>query len=1545
MSQNNFSANINELSSSQKLLFALDEALDKLEQEQQSKTEPIAIVGMSCRFPDGADNPDAYWQLLRDGRDAISEVPSDRWNLADYYDPNVETPGKMYTRYGAFLSQIDRFDCEFFGITPREAESLDPQQRLLLEVSWEALQDAGQVPERLTGSNTGVFVGVTTNDYGRKILGNGELSNIDTYYITGNPLNAIAGRLSYTLGLQGPSLAVDTACSSSLVSIHLACQSLRNRECHQAIAGGVNLILSPENTVALCQARMMSSDGRCKTFDASANGFVRGEGCGVVVLKRLSDAQADGNRILALIRSSVVNQDGASTGFTAPNITAQESLIQRALKLAQVQPQEIDYIEAHGTGTSLGDPIEVKALAKIFNPTHKKRTQNLILGSVKTNIGHLESAAGIAGLIKIVLGLQNQEIPPHLHFQTPNPHINWQDFPVTIPTQTIPWLNGSKKRLAGVSSFGASGTNAHLIIEEAPNSPLPVLARDRNYQILSLSAKSETALKTLAANYIQYLSDYPHNKIADICFSSNFGRGQFSHRFSVVTNNHQELQRQLQAYVEDNQAFLLNNNSGVFFDSIKGSSQIAFLCSGEGSEYPNMGQQLYETQPIFKATVDRCAAIVDSELKISLLSVLYGDRFQALNPQALEEKLAIFTLGFALAQLWESWGIKPRVVIGHDVGEYVAATIAKIFTFEDALKLLVARTNIEKFRSVARSIEYRLPQIDFISSVTGELNSQSLTNPEYWIQQINQKPNFYKVSNTLQQQKCHSVIEISCDRYSLETLSDDLKNEIQCLPSLRQDVDNWKQILATLAQLYVSGVTVDWQGVDQNYSRQRVSLPTYPFQRQRCWFTQTGKVAKSNDTIPITAILSSLHKGEIKTLTSQLSSNNQITETEKQLFPKLLKLLVQEHQQQLGTISLNDCLYQIQWQAKSNLELSSTIIPGNWLILADCQGIGTTLAQFLELLGHSCYLVSIGTHYQQQNRDRWQINPANADELEQVWCQLPENLEGVIHLWNLDLNSTDSIDLESLSIAQQWGCASVLYTVQNLVKQQSTAKLWLVTQGAIAIANSLVRPTQGMVWGLGKVIALEHPEIWGGAIDLDPKADAEIATKAISQEITAQSQEDRITYRDGQRYVPRLQTIQTTIPTKLTLKSEASYLITGGLGSLGLRVARWLIDLGARHLILTSRRKPSPTTQKEIANLEKLGAKVTVTQADVANQTEMKTVLEEIPLSLPLAGIIHAAGVLDDGILIQQNWQRCHRVLSPKVSGTWNLHYLSQKLPLDFFVCFSSVASLLGSPGQGSYAIGNSFMDTLAHYRHQLGLPILSINWGPWTQSGMAANLRSDRQTALEERGMSFLVPELGLQLLEQLITFNIPQVGVLKVDWSIFKQKLGRERIKPFLSAMITNLPEADVMPPETSGELLKKLQLQHKNQESEIKKILIDTIQTEIAEILKLPKLPEIQDSFFELGLDSLMAIELVNRLEKGLNQRLSATLLFNYHNIKSLVEYLYQEVSSDLNPQIAPQENGDLQERNSAIDLEELEKIEQISEQELIELISKEYENSQV
>ncbi len=712
----------------------------KLEAAESARSEPIAIVGMACRFP-GADSPEAYWALLRDGEDAITEIPPTRWDNSAYYDPDPDAPGKIATRWGGFVEPIDAFEPQFFGISAREAVSMDPQQRLLLEVTWEAIERAGYTPQRLAEAPTGVFVGICNSDYSQLCMAEDE-TKVDAYLATGNAHSIASGRLSYTLGLQGPSLSVDTACSSSLVAIHLAMQSLRTGECRTALAGGVNAILAPVTTITLSRARMMASDGRCKAFDARADGFVRSEGCGMVVLKRLRDAVADEDTILAVLRGSALNQDGRSNGITAPNGPAQVAVMRAALANAGLAPGDVQYVETHGTGTALGDPIEIQALGAALGMGRKgtgvEATDPLLIGSVKTNIGHLESAAGVAGLIKLVLMMQHGEIPPHLHLHERSPHIEWDQLAIEIPTERTPWSTRNGRLVAGISSFGFSGTNAHLLLESPPAVSSPP-AGDREEQeagahLLTLSARTATALRTLAQRFSSHLEHHADLSPATVAFTTNTARAHLTHRLALVGTSLEELRTQLATFAAAGQA------DGIFTGVVAGGARraVVFLFTGQGAHYAGMGRALYEGEPHFRTALDECARLLAPHLDCSLQELLFGPESEQLLTRIELALPALCALQVALSALWRAWGIEPDAVAGHSAGEYGAAIVAGVMRLEDGLMLsalrgrLMARAaaDAQKQGEMAAVFTYERRVAAAIAQQGGEVSIAAMNGPE-----------------------------------------------------------------------------------------------------------------------------------------------------------------------------------------------------------------------------------------------------------------------------------------------------------------------------------------------------------------------------------------------------------------------------------------------------------------------------------------------------------------------------------------------------------------------------------------------------------------------------------------------------------------------------------------------------------------------------------------------------------------------------------------------------------------------------------------------
>ncbi len=764
--------------------------------------EKTAIVGIGCRFP-GAENPEAFWSLLWGGVDAVAEIPPDRWDAGQFYDPEPGRPGKMITRCGGFLDRIDQFDPDFFGIDPREAKRFDPQQRLMLEVVWESLEDAGVVPEKLAGSQTGVFLGIRQTDYNRYLYG--ELARIDGK----NPDNTypciVANRISHLLDLRGPSVAIDTACSSSLVSVHLACLSLSVGESDLALAGGINLNLFPEEFISRSLAGMVSPSGRCRAFDATADGYVIGEGCGAVVLKRLPDALRDGDNILAVISGSATNHNGLSYKLTAYNGLSQEALFKKALEGASAAGGDVDFVEANGTGSLLGDAIELKAIKSVYGRDAASSGSRCWISCVKTNIGHLEGAAGVASLIKAVLCLQHEGIAPHLHLRALNPQVALDDAGLAIAVKPQPWPRGERKRLAAISAFGLGGANAHLILEEAPLSVSRRDRVDRPGHILTLSARSEGALRELAGRYCELLAARPDVSLGDLCFTTNTGRTHFRHRLAIVARTNAELRDRLGAFAATADC----NGSLAAAKTGRKQPRLAFVFPGSGTRFSGAGRELYATQPTFRHAIDCCEELADARQAIAL-----GHAFRAAakNEASTDagawEPVALFAMEYALAELLKSWGFAGAKSVGEGLGERVAACESGERSLEASLKLFV--------------------------------EDGSRAASAAWLPAGKQPTSMAQAVEQALQGGCEILLEVGPGSSKRdESSAGTSQSTVIFLPVLEPDRPAWDRLLECLGELYMRGAAVDWTGFDRDYGRRRMQAPAYPFQRQTFAFEKT----------------------------------------------------------------------------------------------------------------------------------------------------------------------------------------------------------------------------------------------------------------------------------------------------------------------------------------------------------------------------------------------------------------------------------------------------------------------------------------------------------------------------------------------------------------------------------------------------------------------------------------------------------------------------------------------------------------------------------
>ena len=1570
-------ANVKDLSAY--VLQELIETTDNQEKEIDKKEElaytgPIAIVGLGCRFPGEVSDLGSYWEMLSQGKDSLQKVPQQRWDIDSYFDSTPGKPGKMYTAQGGFISEIDGFDADFFGISPREALSLDPQQRLLLEVSWEALENAGLPLQSVQQSTTGIFIGIGQNEYAQSLAQNGT-ENIDAYAGTGNGTCFSAGRISHILGTEGPSIAIDTACSSSLVSLHLASQSLRQGECDLALAGGVQLIISPNTQIFLSQARALSPTGKCHTFSEEADGYVRGEGCGMLVLKRLEDAIKDEDHILSVIKGSAVNHDGKSSGLTVPNGRSQTEVIKKALQSAGLSSTAIDYIEAHGTGTALGDPVELEAIGKVMG---KEAKNTMLVGSVKTNIGHLEAAAGIASVIKVIASLQHRQIPPHLNFNTPNPHIAWDQLKIEVPTQLTPWPQNNNKRRAGISSFGLSGTNAHLILEEATTEVAAgtTNAPERSKHIMVLSAKDKAALQAQAQNYLSFLESTNDISIADLAFSANTGRSHLSHRLALYGADATELQAALQGYLANKKS--LTYQSGTV--AAVTTSKIAYLFTGQGSQYLGMCRELYETHPVFKESLDRCAALLEGELPVPLLEVLYGSDKKLIR-QTRYAQPAIFSVGYSLSMLWQSWGIHPNVVLGHSIGEYTAACIAGILSLETAVRLIAARGRLMQAlpsggkmyaimaqeATVAKSLKgheatvsiaavngptnvvvsgagevldglvadwaeagisahplmvshaFHSPLmnemiasfkeicaketfgscaegIEIISTVTGLAVSEEMSSADYWVNHISAPVQFHKGITQIIVKNCDAHIEIGGHPVLTSMVqAAELSGDGLWLLSARRGKSNWEMLLSSLSKLYVQGIAINWDGFDKPYTRNKVSnLPTYPFQRKSYWVkykevVSPGKLHNENPSL-----IDLLQEGEKEKVLEQIKASLNVDEEKLALLPELIEVLYSKAEK-LQSVN-TDLHYQQTWKVLPSLNGATEIAEQQneaWLLFVRETYVNKIDLSYLTEKKAPVFLITEGNKFAKLKDNHWQVSPSDLDDLASIYEALPiedKSRLNIAYLWGWN-HQPETIDLEFIEAEQQLLTHGLMNAVKSVTtsKHLNKSKFWIGTGEAINVnGNQVVDVLPSLLWGMAKSIIIEYPELFAGIVDLDIKEPNQL----ISALSTAISQADifgekQLAFRDNTFFVPRISRVVSNQKNQLALDAHKSYWITGGLGNIGIHVARLLASKGAKNISLVSRSgKVSETARETLMKMKAEGVDISIVKADVANMEEMQSAINKNADAKPIAGIIHAAGIMAYDPLESLDESTFKAMLKPKVKGLWVLHELTKDMALDFFVCFSSIASVWGSRGQVHYAAANQFMDSFCEFRRNHGLKATTINWGLWHNPAME---KEERMLALA--GILTLKPEQAIKRLEKVLLSDSTQHIITAVNWPKLKplfETIGADKL--FEEIRLETNNDSLALPEEESF----YFELEQTPLKNRKEKLMLH-IQKEMVEILRgdINNLPDREKGFFEMGFDSLMALELKEKLQRDLRCTLPNTILFDFPNLNTLVDYLFKDV----------------------------------------------------
>ncbi|MGW3892887.1 type I polyketide synthase [Micromonospora chokoriensis] len=1501
--------------------------------------EPIAVVAMSCRYPGGITDPDELWHLVSSGGDAITGFPTDRgWDLTALYHPNPGHPGTSYTRSGGFLHDAAEFDPGFFGISPREALAMDPQQRLLLQASWEAVERAGIVPGALRGSRTGVFVGATSHEYGARLAEPAD--GLDGYVLTGSTMSVASGRISYVLGLEGPALTVDTACSSSLVALHLAAQSLRRGECELALAGGATVMAGPGMFVEFSRQRGLAGDGRCKAFGAAADGTGWGEGVGVLVLERLRDAQANGHQVLAVIRGSAINQDGASNGLSAPSGPAQQRVIRAALADAGLTPADVDVVEAHGTGTTLGDPIEAQALIATYG-VDRPEDDPLWLGSLKSNIGHTQAAAGVGGVIKMILAMRAEVLPRTLHADEPSPHVDWSAGTVQLLTEPRDWPDTGRPRRAAVSSFGISGTNAHLVLEEAPDVDVPARPTVPRTVPVLVSARTPHALRRQAARLRDRIGvDDTH--LADLAYTLNATRTRFEHRAVVLATTPDDLRDGLAALADDRSA------ANVVTAHPAEPGRIAFVFPGQGSQWLGMAVELADADPVFRDHLTACGAALLPYTGWDLLAALRGDDDAPSLDRVDVVQPALWAVMVSLARLWQAAGVRPAAVIGHSQGEVAAAHIAGALTLDDAARIAARRSqaivalagqggmlavqasaaavepvlarwggrisvaavngptavvvagepadlddlepalaavgieakrikvdyashsaHVEAIRDellhALSGVEPCAADIPFYSTVHGSRLDTTELDADYWYTNLRRPVRFAETVDVLLSDGYRAFVEASPHPVlvaAVQDSADEAGVDAAVLRTLRRHDGGPDRFRIALAEAYARGLTVDWTDLTPDGSL--VALPTYPFEREHFWHHPV--VPGSADDPTNDPFWAAVERGDAAALATDLALAPGALD-------EIVPVLAAWRREQRIRAGAAGWRYVVEWKPQPDATVTAD---GHWIVAVAGYDPGTTAV--LQALGDAGLTLDVV------------VVAADADRAT-LAERLAGDADGVLSLLAFAEGPLGEGLRRTLTLTQALGDAGV------------DAPLWLVTRGGVDTgpADRVDDPEQALIWGLGRIVALEHAERWGGLVDLPTDLDERAAERLLAA-VAGEDGEDQVAIRVDGRYLRRLG--HAPRPARLAggLRLDGPVLVTGGTGALGGTVARWLAERGAPHLILLSRRGPdAPGAADLVAELAELGATASVVACDAGDRDALAAVLAAHPVS----AVVHAAGLLDDGTVDTLTADQVDRVLAAKVAAARNLDDLTRDQDLSAFVLFSSIAASIGIPGQGNYAPGNAYLDALAEQRRADGLTATSIAWGPWAGGGMAADAAVG--DLMQRHGITPMDPQIALAALQQALDDDATTLTVADLDWDRLALALTAGRRRPLIEDLpevqraigagaVTSRPAGG--PAESLAAALAALP------EAARERALVGLVREQAALVLGHtgPDAVDPNRPFRELGFDSLAGVELRNRLRTVTGLRLSTTLVFDHPTPAALAAHLHDELTGTLPAQPA-------------------------------------------